>query len=82
MARTFDIGSNNEVAATDTIAVGVPAGGITVKNVAGPTLNHHTDLHGPPAYQVTAGNSQTVNSGPLFLKPTGRTTVTLTGSGY
>ena len=84
MARTLDIGSNLETAAPPTVAVGVAAAGasVTVTNVAGPSLNHHTDLHASAAFTTTAGQSQTHTSGPVWLRPTGRTTIKLTGGSY
>lgn len=84
MSRTLDIGTNLETAAPETVCLSIQGGTVTVKNVSGPTLNQHYDLHSTvPAFTTTAGNSQThTTSGPVFLKPTGRTTITLTGAGY
>ena len=86
MAVTLDIGTALETAAPETVAVVASAANpATVKNVAGPVLNHHTDIHtlrSAPAFTTTAGNSQTHSQPLVWLSPTGRTTITLTGSVY
>ena len=83
MATTLDIGSNAEVAAPPIVAIALQ-GSTTVKNVAGPTLKHYTDLNNPTAaFTTTAGNTQTHSTvGLVHLHPGGRTTITITGPGF
>lgn len=89
MAVTIQIGSALETASPEIVAVGgaSAATNVTVKNVAGPTLAHHTDQHtlhnsGNAAFTTTAGNSQVHNQPLVWLVPSGATVVTLTGSIY
>lgn len=83
MAFTTQIGSNLETAAPPMVMIAAPMT-TTVKHVSGPTLSH-VDLHGQAAkYTTSATQSQTyaVTDNVVYLKPSGLTTITLTGGPY
>lgn len=87
MATTLDIGAQASSACPEYLPVAVQGGSVQVKNVTGPTL---TTYHGHnQAAPVTTTNGSTTThtlstqgSNVVILAPTGRTTVTLTGTGF